>query len=97
MPKNLKLIGYRKTIELQHDRRVKRGHVAMPDVARNAGEVDGGEAAFKTHCQWHFRNAVSLPQIFAQKERVNASGVAAHDHILVVVGKYLRLDEITRT
>ena len=39
---------------------------------------------------------MALPEIFAQEERVDAGGVAAHDHVLVVVGKNLRLDEIAR-
>ena len=39
---------------------------------------------------------MALPEIFPQKERVDARGVAAHDHILVVVGKYLGLDEVAR-
>ena len=96
MPKDLKLIGGGEAVELQHDRRIKRGDIAVPDSARYAREVDGGKAAFETHRHRHFRNAVALPQIFPQKKRVDASGVAAHDHILVVVGKDLRLDEITR-
>ena len=39
---------------------------------------------------------MALPEIFAEKERVDPGGVAAHDHVLVVVGKNLRLDEIAR-
>src|SRR5205823_6499374 len=71
VPKYLKLIGRREAVELQHDRGIKRGDIAVPDIARYTGEVDGSEAAFETHCQRHFRNAVTLPQIFPQKERVN--------------------------
>src|SRR5947209_19575955 len=96
MPKDVKLVGRGKAIELQHDRWVKRSDIAVPDIARYSGKIDGGEAAFETHCHRHFRNAVALPQIFSQKERINAGGVAADDHVLVIVGKYLRLDKITR-
>src|SRR5438477_10455483 len=39
---NLQLIGRRKTIELQHDGRVERSDIAMPDIARYAGEKDVG-------------------------------------------------------
>src|SRR5438046_1627156 len=90
MPEDLKLVGDRKTIELQHDRRIERSDVAMPDIARHSGEVDGSEAAFETHGQRHFWNAVALPQIFPEKERVDPGGVAAHDDILIIVGKDLR-------
>src|SRR2546423_12239662 len=96
MPEDLELIGDRKAIELQHDRWVERSDVAVPNVTRDPGEVDGGEAAFKTACHRHFRNAVTLPQILAQKKRIDAGGVAPHDHILIVVGENLRLDEIAR-
>jgi hypothetical protein len=37
---------------------------------------------------------VALPEILAQEEGVDPGGVAAHDHVLVVVGKNLRLDEV---
>ena len=96
MPKDLKLIGGRKAVELQHDRGIKRSDIAVPDVASDPGKIDGGEASFEAHRHRHFRNAVTLPQVFAQKERVNAGGVAAHDHILIIVGKDLRLNKITR-
>src|SRR6266567_101835 len=69
MPKNLELIRHRKAIELQHDRWVKRSNVAVPDIARDASEVDGGEATLETACHRHFWNAVALPQILAQKAR----------------------------
>ena len=96
MPKDLELIVYREAIELEHDRRIKRGDVAMPDVARDAGEENVGVTAFKPAHHRHLRNAMALPEIFAEKERVDPGGVAAHDHILVVVGKNLRLDEVAR-
>src|SRR6266487_3021952 len=68
----------------------------MPDVMRNAGEKDRGVAAFKTaHCR-HFGNGMALPEIFAQKKRVDASRVTTHDHVLIVVGKNLRLNEVAR-
>ena len=94
--KDLELIGHRETIELQHDRRIERGDVAMPDVARDAGEKDVRVAAFKASRHRHLGNGMALPEIFAQKERVNPGGVAAHDHILVVVRENLRLDEVAR-
>ena len=96
MPKDLKLIGHRKAIELQHDGRIERGDVAMPDVARDAGEKDGGVTAFEAAHHRHLGNGMALPEIFAQEERVDAGGVAAHDHVLIVVGENLRLDEIAR-
>src|SRR5438132_3371283 len=96
MPEDLELVGNRKTIELQHDRWIERSHVAMPDVARDASEVDGGEATFETACHRHLWNTVALPQILAQEKRIDAGSVAPHDHILIVVGKNLRLDEIAR-
>ena len=64
MPKNLELIRGRKTIELQHDRRIERSDVAVPDVPRHAAKVDGSEAAFESTCHWHLWNAVTLAQIF---------------------------------
>ena len=96
MAKDLELIVHRKTIELQHDRGIKRGDVAMPDVARHAGEKDVGVAAFEAAHHRHLGNGMALAEIFAEKERVDPGGVAAHDHVLVVVGKNLRLDEIAR-
>ena len=68
----------------------------MPDVARHAGEKDVGVTAFEPAHHRHFGNAVALPEIFAQEEGVDPGGVAAHDHVLVVVGKNLRLDEVAR-
>ena len=59
-------------------------------------KIDVGVAAFEADRHRHFRNAVALPEIFAEEERVDAGGVAAHDHVLVVVGKNLRLDEVAR-
>ena len=47
MPEDLQLIGHRKTIELQHDRRIERSDVAMPDVVRDAGKKDIGVTAFE--------------------------------------------------
>ena len=96
MPEDLELIGHREAIELQHDGGIKRGDVAMPDVARDAGEEDRGVAAFEAAHHRHLGNGMALPVIFAEEERVDAGGVAAHDHVLVVVGKNLRLDEVAR-
>src|SRR4029079_13060442 len=96
MPEDLELVGDGKTIELQHDRWIERSDVAVPDVTRDPGEVDGSETAFQTACHRHLRNAVSLPQILAQEKSIDAGGVAAHDHVLIVVRENLRLDEIAR-
>ena len=65
MAKDLQLVGHGKAIELQHDRRIKRGDVTMPDVARNTGEKDVGVAAFEAAYHRHFRNGMALPKIFA--------------------------------
>src|SRR5438045_7667282 len=96
MPKELELITYRETIELQHDRRIKRGHVAMPGIVRDASEEDVGVTAFERLRQREFRNRVALPEIFAQEEPVDPGWVAAHDHVLIVVGENLRLDAVAR-
>ena len=97
MPENLELIACREAIELQHDRRIERGDVAMPDVARNAGEENIGVTAFKSAHHRHLRNRVTLPEILAQEERVDARGIPAHDHVLIVIRKNLRLDEVAGT
>ena len=96
MAKNLELIGHREAIELEHDGRIERGDVAMPDVARDAGEKDRGVTALEAAHHRHLGNGMALPVVFAEEERVDAGGVAAHDHVLVVVGKNLRLDEVAR-
>src|SRR5438552_18470692 len=96
MPEDLELVGDRKTIELQHDRWIERSDVAVPDVTRDPGEVDGGETAFKIAWHRHLRNTVSLLQILAQKKGVDTGGVAAHDHMLLVGGEILRPVELAR-
>src|SRR2546430_12712393 len=47
MSKDLQLVRHRKTSELQHRRRIKRGDVAVPDVASHAGKEDVGITAFE--------------------------------------------------
>src|SRR5204862_6029771 len=96
MPKDLQLIGCGKTLELQHHRRIQRGDVAMPDVVRYAGEEDVGVTAFERAHHWQLGNRIALPKIFAQEKRVNARGVAAHNYVLVIVRKNLRLDEVAQ-
>src|SRR6267143_5368223 len=96
MAKDLKLIACRKTIELQDARGIERGDVAMPDVARDAREIDCSESAFETAAHRRLGNRMALPQVFAQEERVDAGSVASHDHILIIVGENLRLNEIAR-
>ena len=93
---DLQLVGDREAIELQHDGGIERGDVAMPDIAHDAGVEHRGVASFETARHRQLGNAVALPEIFAEEKRVDAGGVAAHDHVLVVVGKNLRLDEVTR-
>ncbi len=39
---------------------------------------------------------MALAKIFAQEKGIDPGGVAAHDHVLIVIRKNLRLDEITR-
>src|SRR5437879_13050411 len=95
MPEYLVLVRLRKTIEMHHDRLVKLRDVAVPNVARYIVEKDVGVAAFDTAHHRHFRNGMALTKIFAQEKRVDPRGVAAHDRVLVIVGKNLRLDEIT--
>jgi hypothetical protein len=40
---------------------------------------------------------MALPIIFAEKERVDPGGVAAHNHVLIVIRENLGLDEVART
>src|SRR6058998_61289 len=96
MSEDLQPIAPRKAIELEHDRRIKGRDVAMPDVAGNAGEENVSVAAFESLRHRQFGDAVFLAKIFAQEQTVDPGCVAAHDHVLVVVGKNLRLDEVTR-
>ena len=96
MPENLEPVTRGKAIELQHDRRVKRSDVAVPDVVRNTGKKDVGIPAFERSRHRHFGNGMAPPEIFAQEDGVDARSVATHDYVLVVVGKNLRLDEIAR-
>src|SRR6267143_2256727 len=96
MPKDLEAIAVWKAIELEHDRRIKRRHVAMPDVARHTGEEDVGVTAFEGARHRQFGNGMALPKIFAQKQRVDTRSVAAHDHVLIIVRKNLRLNEVAR-
>src|SRR5678810_97724 len=97
MPENLQFIRRREAVELQHDRRIKRSNVAMPDVARHTGEEDVGVTAFECARQRQFGNGMALPKIFAQEEGVDARGVAAHDHVLIIIRKNLRLNEVAWT
>src|ERR1700694_5173141 len=96
MSEDLQSIACGKAIELEHDRRIKRRQVAMPDIARHAGEKDIGVTAFESLGQRELRNAVLLSKIFAQEQAIDSGGITAHDHVLVVVGKNLRLNEVTR-
>src|SRR4030095_9004805 len=96
MPKNLQLIRRRETIELQHDGRIKRRDVAMPDVARYTREEDVDVPAFVCTRHRQLGNRMALPKIFAQEQRIDSRGIAAHDHVLVIVWKNLRLNKIAR-
>src|SRR6476659_9713387 len=96
MPKDLQLIRCREAVELQHDRRIKRRDVAMPDVARQTGKEDVGVTAFESARHRQFGNGMALPKIFSQEQRVDTRGVAAHDYVLIIVRKNLRLNEVAR-
>src|SRR5207249_5026261 len=96
MAEDLQLIGHRKTIEFQHDRRIERSDVAVPDVVRNSRKEDVGVTALERAHHWQLGNGMALPEIFAQEQRINPRRVAAHDHVLIIVGKNLGLDEVTR-
>src|SRR5262249_13530885 len=78
MPEDLQLIGHRKTIEFQHDRRIERSDVAMPDVVRNPSEEDVRVAALERANHRKLGNGMALPEIFTQEQRINPRGVAAH-------------------
>src|SRR4051794_9526656 len=94
MTKNLQLIANGQAVELKHDRGVERSDVAVPHIACDASEEDVGVTPLEAAHHRHFGNGMALTIIFPQKERVNASGIAAHDYVLVVVGKNLRLDKV---
>src|SRR6266481_8653770 len=96
MPKYLQLIRRRETVEPQHDRGIKRCDVAMPDIACHTREEDVGITAFECARHRQLRNGMALPEILAQEQGVNARSVAAHDDILIVIRKDLRLDEVAR-
>src|SRR5437016_138785 len=96
MPEDLELIGRRETVELQHDRRVERSHVAVPDVVGNTSEKNIGVTAFKRLGDGKLRNRLPLPKIFAKKQRVNAGGIPPNNYILIIVRKNLRLNEVAR-
>src|SRR5947199_10155319 len=97
MSEDFEPIALRKAIELEHDRRIKRGDVAMPDVARDAGEKDVGVTAFERLRQRQLGNAVSLSEVFAEKQTVDPRRAPAHDHVLRIVRKGQRLNEATWT
>src|SRR5258708_33859860 len=96
MSEDLQPIARRKAIKLEHDRRIKGRDVAMPDVSRNAGEENVSVTAFESLWHRQFGNAVFLAKIFAKEQTGYSGRIPAHDHVLVVVGKNLRLDEVTR-
>ena len=96
MPKDLQLIRHREAVELQHDRGIKRRDVAMPDVACHPGEEDVRVPTFESARHRQLGNGMALPKVFAQKQGIDACGVASHDHVLIIVGKNLRLNEVAR-
>src|SRR5204862_3717907 len=63
MAEDLQLIAHRKTIEFQHDRRVERSDVAVPDVVRNSGEEDISVSTFECAHHRQFWNGMALPEI----------------------------------
>src|SRR5262249_753125 len=70
---------------------------AMPDVAGHTSEKDVGVTAFESARHRQFGNGMTLPKIFAQKQSIDTRGVAAHDHVLIIIRKNLRLNEVART
>src|SRR5260370_42503128 len=96
MSEDLQAIARRKAIELEHDRRIAGRDIAMPDVARDAGEKNVRVAALESLWHRQFGDGVFLAKIFAQEQTVYSGRIPAHDHVLVVVGKNLRLNEVTR-
>src|SRR5205814_2211865 len=68
----------------------------MPDVARHAGEENVSVAALEHLRNRQLGDAVALPKIFAEKERVDPGRIAANDDVLIIVRENLRLDEIAR-
>src|SRR5437762_13722409 len=96
MSEDLQPVAPRKAIELEHDRRIKGRDVAMPDVAGNAGEENVSVATLESLWHRQFGDAVFLAEIFAQEQTVYSGRIPAHDHVLVVVRKNLRLNEVTR-
>src|SRR5437773_8386302 len=68
----------------------------MPDVAGDTREKNRGVTAFETAHHRHLGNGMALPVIFAEEERVDPGGISAHDHVLVIIGKNLRLNEVAR-
>src|SRR5205823_14254648 len=97
MSKDLELVGGRKTIELQHDRWIQGGHVAVPNVVGDAGEKNIGISTFKRLRHGKLGYRMALPKIFAKKQRVNPSGVSPNNYVLIIVRENLRLNEIART
>src|SRR5262245_61657453 len=69
----------------------------MPDVASYPSEKNCRVTAFEPTHHRHFGNGITLAIIFAQKQCVNPSGISADDHILIVVRKNLRLNEVAWT
>ena len=67
----------------------------MPDVLRHAAEKNVGVAALETPRHREFGDGVAPPQIFAQEQGVDLRRIAAHDDILEIVRKNLRLREVT--
>src|SRR4029079_13007194 len=96
MPKDLQLIRYREAVELQHDGGIKRCNIAMPDVAGHTSEEDVGVTAFECSRHRQFGNGMALPKIFAQEQCIDTRGVAAYDHVLIIIRKNLRLNEVAR-
>ncbi len=91
---NPELVRRRQAAELEHEARVKRRDVAMPDIARDAGEKNVRVAPLERARLRQIGQRMPPAQVLAKEEGVGLGGAAAHDHVLVIVGKNLRLDEI---
>ena len=92
--KDPQLVVRREAAELQHHARVKRSHVAVPDIPRDAGEEDIRIAALEGAGLRQIGDRMAPAVIFAQEERIDLRRIAAHDGILVIVGENLRLHEV---
>src|SRR5438445_11925893 len=89
MAEDLQLIAHRKTIEFQHDQRIERSDVAVPDVVRNSGEENISVCTFDCAHHRQLGNGMALPEILTQAQRIDWRYIAAQHHVLIAIGKNL--------